>query len=114
MVLFIFSKERLSMYYCTQGYPSEMKTISEDGLKSLGMYDEMKKAKKNKNFRFTCGWGATGFLWSCYVYFDVCDAIDELIEKKYEWIGKKECEKQELVNEITELKSRKAEIEKRK
>jgi len=35
-----------------------------------------------------------------------CDAIDELIEKKYEWIGKKEFEKQELLNDIFELKAK--------
>ena len=67
------------------------------------MYKEMQKAKKDGLFRFRCRFSSSGFLWSAYVYFDISDAIDELIEKKYEWIGKKEFEKQELINEIIKL-----------
>lgn len=96
----------MKYYYCSKSYPSKICELYDDDLKSEDCYKIMLDAKKNGHSRFKCKFFSSGYLWSANVYFKMKDAVEELIEKKYEWIGKKELEKQELINEILKLKDK--------
>lgn len=95
----------MKYYYCTNSYPSHICELTDSDLKAEDHYKTMLEAKKNNYFRFTFTSCSTGYLWSANVYFELKYAVKELIEKKYEWIGKAEVQKQELINEILQLKS---------